>query len=840
MEAIIRWALKFAVIIGVVVSILACFNNPVHAAEPGWSGKPVYKVAESDTGPIISGYESCPTYITQVFINGYDTMRSSCMFGTTNTTRVARYTSHTGQYAYAIAFKSDTEFIPLSNVCFNFRTCGYSYSEDTFLIKNSVSPYKAGHALIKHFTKYLRLQVNGLTKEYVFDYDAAPLRYIDNGAYAYATNAIGISENGRWALIELENYGFVRVDLRTLEYKRVIAPGAVYGVANDPWFELTISNDGRHGAVTGYRAGLDVYEFTQTCGDVLTTASMYRFHIGVEPCPQALLYREELFPSFWYGQIPRFTDDGMRLSLYVQRLHDQKRAVVSPIDSNSSGALRYVAFGDSFTSGEGETDDAFYLGHTNTEANKCHVSTRSYPMLAGEMWGIPTENRACSGSRLPDVRKVVRDMSGEAPPTTVSLSIGGNDVDFIGKLKTCLGVGTCEWAKEASRPSTAEEIRSLYPRLLEEIHEIQSRLLGARLIVVGYPVVINDAVSGSCDPLVSVMLNTEERTFMTESIRLLNSVIKRASHNAGVRYVDIEQAFQGERLCEGAARAMNGVRTGDDIAPVPLLTALKFIGAESFHPTPFGHTRVANQLRASYDPYVASYDCGGCNEGLEDTQLSSYWEGDGSPVIGHQQAQRLVVGDRLGAGADLQLQMPEGSFAPDSEVTVEIHSDAQRLATTHSHADGSIEVSVSVPDEYEGYHTIFVIGKSMSGESIRYYQTIFIGEVGLASNLTTNQKDQTGAGSAHVKKVGALDSGIVATQTTMATSETPILPQDILGATMSPSQNKVNAHEVHEHKTNRHLYFMTNLGLKILYVSGGLLIACGLLLLVLYLKKRGT
>jgi hypothetical protein len=121
---------------------------------------------------------------------------------------------------------------------------------------------------------------------------------------------------------------------------------------------------------------------------------------------------------------------------------------------------RYVALGDSYSSGEG--DPPFITG-TNTTANECHRATQAYgPQVQADQKIPDTEFifQACSGAVMADFVANLLGDSGQytdgaqldaiAPAgvpststTLVTLSIGGNDAGFPFILKACVtGTGS--------------------------------------------------------------------------------------------------------------------------------------------------------------------------------------------------------------------------------------------------------------------------------------------------------------------------------------------------------------------------------------------------------------
>ena len=236
---------------------------------------------------------------------------------------------------------------------------------------------------------------------------------------------------------------------------------------------------------------------------------------------------------------------------------------------------------------------------------------------------MPTINAACSGSKIADVQHVKDTIS--QIPTVISLGVGGNDADLVGKLKSCLGMDTCEWAQPGKRAATAREIKALFPKITQLIDDLRTTYVGTPIVLVGYPSVINSQADSHCGALVGALLDRDERQFMNESITYLNHVMKAAAQYESIQFVDIQEALNGERLCDEQADAMNGIRIGDDIAPLSFLENIKVIGAESFHPTPRGHQLVAEHIEATLPTPLAAMGCNGC---MYEAQLlipSNYW-----------------------------------------------------------------------------------------------------------------------------------------------------------------------------------------------------------------------
>ena len=66
------------------------------------------------------------------------------------------------------------------------------------------------------------------------------------------------------------------------------------------------------------------------------------------------------------------------------------------------------------------------------------------------------------------------DCGGGGRPDVLSLSIGGNDVGLIAKLKACLGIGTCEWAVPGLKRFAAyREIVDFYDVLISTFSTVR-------------------------------------------------------------------------------------------------------------------------------------------------------------------------------------------------------------------------------------------------------------------------------------------------------------------------------------------------------------------------------
>jgi hypothetical protein len=654
-----------------------------------------------------------------------------------------------GVFSYAVAQAADITFLPVEGFCTGYAHCVYSQAEDTMLMESSIASTGTGHARIKNFSKYLQLY-GGEHRYYQFEH-ADTLNYLNNGEDAIRTGSVGISRSGRWAVMEARGYGFIRIDIRTGDTRRIVAASSPYGYGFNPTYELAISDSGQWVAITGQNSGLSILEVTQSCGDEITVDTPQYFNESTTPCLYVPFDQYAAFAGFYQGSVPRFSVSAASLSVYITTGSASFLAQISPVgdseETQTTPTHWYRAFGDSFTSGEGELSDSFYFPTTNTTANTCHVSTRSYPYLLQDSWQIPTTNLACSGSRTHEVYRTIKAAANDSQvlhPSLISLSVGGNDVGLVAKLSACIQPGTCEWARPERRIATAHEIKALFQPLTTLIHDMKTEYTGAELFIVGYPKIVNDTQGASCGLVLSSLLSGEERVFMNRSIEYLNQVVRAAAFYSGTQFVDIGNVFEGQRLCDSSSVAMNGIRYGDDIAPLPFIKT-KFIGAESFHPTPHGHTLIAQAIRGQLGDTSAHIL--GCGCAFDESLLSipEYWTpglySEWASI--RQLASTFITNTHLVDGGTIAFAFPAGTFMPEQTVALELHSDAASLGTFVAELDGSLVGEGVLPTDIAGQHTVHAVGQSPSETQLDMYQSVFITEPSAppASELDTSNTD---------------------------------------------------------------------------------------------------
>ncbi|HWT40635.1 MAG TPA: SGNH/GDSL hydrolase family protein [Dongiaceae bacterium] len=766
---------------GVMIGVACVAQGGAAAAEAQfpWRDAEVKVVSRA-----LAGQEQslCVGTNQTIHLKGREYTNTACVRGAGGETRVAFYLNGQGVRVAAIAFPTDVDFYDIRGLCVGAARCDYASKTDTFALPQGPIGFYTSMGIYSHFSEQLErfIDPGTMTAYYQFVPHASPVM-IKRGSSNAAVNAFAFSENGHWAIAEVISYGFIRIDVASGQTRRVMAPGADYGYGFDPSYELAISDTGKEVAAVGRNVGIDIFEVDSQCGDTLTDTSDKYFSREVNPCRGVSVDRFQLFPTFLYATSPKFNISGTQLGITVTaQNYSRERAVLSPTSLASNISLAFMSLGDSFTSGEGETSNDHYLMGTDTEVHRCHVSDRSYPYLVGASWGTDVKSVACSGAQTNDIvgsgvymgqgdrtkslsesdRKsletvglrsfqpgIVRqlDFITTYTPSVVTVSIGGNDAGLMDKLRACLGVDVCEWVKDDSRrQATADEIKGIYGKLRQMIGNVRTMSPGSRVVLVGYPRVVNEAEEAHCSPLLNTLLKPEERRFMDESIKLLNMTLEMAARSEGVTYVNIQDALVGHRLCDRASDAMNDIRWGLDAAPIQALPQLKVIGSESFHPTPLGHSLVAQALLRALPLPPDKADCNNCAYGTVLPEESSYWKAE-SDVTGVQtprQVKSSIVSEQAHRpGNVLSIATNPFVFRQGTTVVIELHSQNRQLGEIKVDGSGKVSAEATLPEEtIDGFHTLHLFGTSWSGEVIDVYQVIEVRSQGYGT-LPINGSD---------------------------------------------------------------------------------------------------
>lgn len=245
---------------------------------------------------------------------------------------------------------------------------------------------------------------------------------------------------------------------------------------------------------------------------------------------------------------------------------------------------RYVALGASFAAGP-------FVPEVIAESGLCVRSTNNYPRQIAAAFALDLVDVSCSGARIEHL--VSASQNGNPPqldaltPETrlVTVTVGGNDVGYIGGLTECTNAGregrSC-LGTTVDPAAAAAALAGLRDELLALFHEIRKRAPGARTVFVPYPRVVGDA--GPCPP--DIPLVTDDAIFFRALAENLDRISAEAARDAGVELVDVYGPSAGHDACAAPAeRWIEGLHPASPAAP--------------FHPNAAGMRAVADLVVAA-------------------------------------------------------------------------------------------------------------------------------------------------------------------------------------------------------------------------------------------------
>lgn len=226
--------------------------------------------------------------------------------------------------------------------------------------------------------------------------------------------------------------------------------------------------------------------------------------------------------------------------------------------ASPAAAERYVALGDSYSSGTGTRT---YFDST------CQKSVSSYPyLLSQRRANTQLVFSACSGAKTADV---MNNQISSVTSTTgiVTITVGGNDAGFSSVVTEC---AKPEWASVCdTRVNEARAfISNTLPGRLNTVYSaIRSRAPNARRIVLGYP-----RLFAGIDCNAGTYFDADDMQMLNSTADLLNSVLSSRAAAYGMTFKNPTSAFTGHAVCQD--EWLNGLSN-----PV----------GESYHPNTKGH-----------------------------------------------------------------------------------------------------------------------------------------------------------------------------------------------------------------------------------------------------------
>lgn len=206
--------------------------------------------------------------------------------------------------------------------------------------------------------------------------------------------------------------------------------------------------------------------------------------------------------------------------------------------AGAASSVRYVALGDSYSSGDGAG---------NYSDGSCRESSNAYPVLWAAANAPATfTNETCSGATTSSV--ISTQLGGLSSATTlVSISVGGNDVGFASVLETCVLESTSRCVSAVN--SAEAQAQSTLPAALNTVlSDIRADAPSAKIVVLDYPQFYDLSKSSTC-----IGLSTTDRTALNGGAALLDSEISAAASRAGDPFVDVGPHFAGHQICDSGS-----------------------------------------------------------------------------------------------------------------------------------------------------------------------------------------------------------------------------------------------------------------------------------------------
>lgn len=269
-------------------------------------------------------------------------------------------------------------------------------------------------------------------------------------------------------------------------------------------------------------------------------------------------------------------------------------ALAGPAASEPSGPNSYVALGDSYTSGPG-------IPNQLPESGGCGRSDHNYPHVVAASLGIERFTDVSCGSATTDHMAQAQPLPGgltngpqldalSADVDFVTLGIGGNDIGFGEIMANCAlrslvlpVTAPCRDHYNRSSDELGDRIAATAPKVAAVLAAIRQRAPDARILVVGYPVIL-PAEGPGCWPVMPVAVGDVAWLRTVEG--RLNAMLAGEAAKAGAAFVDTYSSSVGHDVCRLPGRKwVEGVVPTAPAAPV--------------HPNALGMANTAEQVLKS-------------------------------------------------------------------------------------------------------------------------------------------------------------------------------------------------------------------------------------------------
>ncbi len=264
------------------------------------------------------------------------------------------------------------------------------------------------------------------------------------------------------------------------------------------------------------------------------------------------------------------------------------------IPSAASASIgRYVSLGDSYTAGP-------LIPNQYGWPAGCLRSNHNYPALVRATFAPSSfQDISCQGADTTDMLGSEFVGVGTNPPqfsalttatSLVTVQISGNDIGFASIVAWCAGLSVINPFSSPCKnhytsggtDQLAAAITQTAPKIDAMLKGIHQRSPNARVLVVGYPVLLPDSGYG-CWPLVPIAYG--DVPYLRGVEKKLNKMLATEAAAYGARYTDTYTSSIGHDVCQ-----IPGTNWVEGVVPTS--------PAAPFHPNALGERNMAKQVDA--------------------------------------------------------------------------------------------------------------------------------------------------------------------------------------------------------------------------------------------------
>lgn len=255
----------------------------------------------------------------------------------------------------------------------------------------------------------------------------------------------------------------------------------------------------------------------------------------------------------------------------------------------------FVALGDSYAAGD------LIPSSPSQYPGGCLRSSHDYGADAAAALGVTRFiNATCTGATTADMTQPQSVPGGTNPAqlsfvtpddSVVTLTIGGDDIGFLGILETCASLSlTNLFGNPCQQHYTAggtdqlvAAINATAPRVAAVLQGIHARAPHARVLLVGYPDILPNT-GGGCWPMVPFAFG--DVPYLRGIELYVNQVLAAVAAANGATFVDTYTATIGHDACQAS-----GVKDVEGLIPTS--------PAYPFHPNQRGQQVMADEVLAA-------------------------------------------------------------------------------------------------------------------------------------------------------------------------------------------------------------------------------------------------